>query len=183
MPVYVGLGGPASLPPPPGPSVGDAVPGGTANALVVLDASGQILTPSALQYDAANNRLLIDAPIVRSKVSDGTIIAGTFVKASTTTAGRVVAWDYTTDTQFDILGVALTAAGSAGTTVYVVELRGQTFVMKCDGAGVIAKGLPVFFSTIQTGRISGTDNGAYAAIAQSDDPGGTVDALVTVHWK
>lgn len=116
-----------------------------------------------------------------SRVSDGAITANTFVKGSTTTAGRRSQFT-TADGPELAIGIALSSAAGAGVTIPVLELRGETVSVRCDGSGTISKGLPVFFSDTSNGRISGVDNGLIAGIAEADDAGGTPDALVSISW-
>ncbi len=116
-----------------------------------------------------------------SRVADGAITANTFVKLSTTTAGRRKQW-LTTDGIELVAGVALSSAAIAGDVIPVAEIRGQTIQIRCDGSGTISKGAPVFYSDSSDGRISGTDNGLVAGIAEADDAGGTPDALVSIRW-
>lgn len=184
MTVYFGQGGPASLPPFGGPPIGTAIPGGNANSVIVLDSSGQLAQSANLTYISANNLLCLNAYVVHVRAADGAIVANTFVKSSDSTAGRRKQWDYANDDPFLITGISLTAAASPGDPIYVLEMRGQSVQVKCDGAGTISKGSVVFFSELYPGRVSGdgTGFGTIAARAESDDAGGIVDALVTVHW-
>ncbi len=127
--------------------------------------------------------------VVKERIADGTIPVHTFVKLSTATAGRVVAW--TTGDNVNLIhgiGVAPefgdTSDVTTGNKLRVVELRNQTVYMKTDGVNPIAKGVVVKTSTSSNGRISGAGGaGSVCGVAEEDYAGGVADTKVLINFK
>ncbi len=114
-------------------------------------------------------------------VSDGAIVANTFVKASTATDDRTSQY-LTTDDPFLINGVALDAAAGAGTTIRVARKCGQRVGVKSDGVGggTITRGTTIMdVSATSNGRVTPGAGGAAVSAARTT-VSNTAGALVYI---
>jgi hypothetical protein len=112
------------------------------------------------------------------RVSDGVIVANTFVKQSSATADRIVQF-LAADDPFLICGIALDGAAGAGTTIRMARKCGQKVSIKSDGVSAIALADIVDVSTTTDGRVTLTAGGAQVSTARTA-VAATADVLVDI---
>ncbi len=135
----------------------------------------------AVYYSNGVSWVVVGSATYDRLVSDGALVANTYVTPSGTTTGRVVAFDVLTMDPALADGVTLDAAAGAGVIVRVVRIRGTGVQILLDSAGNATRAEVLYHSELTPGTVS-TDGGQGLVTATISRGAAVAGALVDARF-